>query len=506
MDLPVILSILSKSGVSKISLQNWHACALTLDGRAFLWGRNHDHQVTLETKADQSVPKLFVCNMNERVMDATCGDYFTVILTTKNNVTYYGRSSQSYQTIYHRFMSESQDTSEGAVELFSNFLSSNEYSLLNVGPKCEESFNNFVVKEQNMLEEMLCVHQHVVRLLMKKSTDLENGELYDVLCKSYRDFLHFLAANVEALLQYRNGLTSIDEVILVKNHKEFSLIYQNYVDCVQNVSAIGGFAEMARAVTVSPQLYSLRTGILKEKTDDAKDIAALLTSPARRVAVYMDFFRKLGNIDYETRWKDFMEYVECKEKDAEKTRSFWMSAGSSIGYMMEPTRRLICDSQCDPIALHSSSRFSSHRFVLFSDIFAHISGSSPQLHALNMIWLDIPHHDSLHLICLSLPEETLTLVAPDGVTKNTWYHALQHAIKSALNKTDLFQPPLARNGKYTFTKPGVFKDAQYTGRWLNGKMHGSGRMVWSDGRSYTGQFSHNSLSGYGSMVIPNLGE
>uniref|UniRef100_A0AAR5PKC5 VPS9 domain-containing protein n=1 Tax=Dendroctonus ponderosae TaxID=77166 RepID=A0AAR5PKC5_DENPD len=505
MDLPVILSILSKSGVSKISLQNYHACALTLDGRVFLWGRNNDHQVTLENKADQSVPKLFVCNMNERVIDATCGDYFTVILTTKNNVTYFGRSSQSYQTIYHRFMSESEDSGEKPVELFSNFLSSSEYSVLNVGPKCEESFNNFVVKEQNMLEEMLCVHQQILRLLIKKSNDLEDGELYDLLCKNYRDFLHFLAVNIESLLQYRNGLIGINDVTIVKNYKEFLLIYQNYVDCIQNVSAISGFAAIATTIAVSPQLYSLRTGTLKEKTNNDQDIAVLLTSPAKRVGFYMDFFRKFCNIDYQTRWKDFMEYVDCKGKEAEKTRIFWMNAGSTIKYMMEPKRRLICDSQSDPINLQSSSRFSSHRFVLFSDIFAHISGSSPHLHALNMIWLDIPHHESLHLICLKLPEETLTLVAPDGVTKNTWYHALQHAIKAALNKTDLFQPPLARNGKYTFTKPGVFKDAQYTGRWLNAKMHGSGKMVWSDGRSYTGQFSNNSLSGYGSMDIPNFG-
>lgn len=105
-----------------------------------------------------------------------------------------------------------------------------------------------------------------------------------------------------------------------------------------------------------------------------------------------------------------------------------------------------------------------------------------------------------------MPEESLTVVAPDGVTKNTWYHALQQAIKMILNKKELYQPPLVRSGTYTFNKSGFLKDATYTGRWLNAKMHGSGKLKWSDGRTYTGQFSYNCLSGYGTMDIPNIGK
>lgn len=203
--------------------------------------------------------------------------------------------------------------------------------------------------------------------------------------------------------------------------------------------------------------------------------------------------------------ENFCRLFRYKCKEAEKTHNFWLNPGKNINFLIDPIRRVICDSQSDPIHLQNSSRFSSHRFILFTDIFAHINGSSSHIHSLTLIWLELPHHDSLHLIYLRMPEDTITLVAPDGVVKNKWYHALQHAIKMALNKTDLLQPPLARSGTYTFIKNGFFKDATYNGRWLNAKMHGAGKVKWPDGRVYFGQFSNNALSGYGTMDVPNVG-
>ncbi|XP_066262072.1 alsin [Euwallacea similis] len=504
-DFPVIISALSKIGVSKVNLQNIHACAVTLDGRTFVWGRNNDHQVTLENKADQSAPKLFVCNMNEKVMDAACGSNFTMILSNKTNVTYFGKFSQSYQTIYHKFMSECENRDTEAVKPLNNLISSNEYVLLNLGVKCDEGFNQFVVKEQLMLEEMICVNQQVIKLLSKKSVGSENADLYQSLCIAYKDMLFFLTASVESLLEHRNSIIPLIDIMLLKYCKEFLQIYRNYVDTIQNIVSINGFEYLTKILSISPQLHTLRSGILKDQITKDRELSFLLLSPLKRIVVYSEFFRKFANLDSQFKFKDLVDFIDIKVKEAEKTSNFWLNEGKIIDYLKAPKRRLISDSHEDPISLHNAGRFSSHRFILFSDIFVHINGSTSHQHPLDMIWLEIPHHELLHLICLKMPEDTLTLVAADGVTKNSWYHALQQAIKGALKKPELLQPPLARKGTYKFTKAGFFKDASFSGRWVNAKMHGSGKVAWSDGKSYTGQFNSNVLSGYGIMEIPNVG-
>lgn len=51
----------------------------------------------------------------------------------------------------------------------------------------------------------------------------------------------------------------------------------------------------------------------------------------------------------------------------------------------------------------------------------------------------------------------------------------------------------------------LHKNYYITGRWLNGKPHGSGKLEWSDGRIYTGQFHKGIIYGTGKMEIPTQG-
>lgn len=46
---------------------------------------------------------------------------------------------------------------------------------------------------------------------------------------------------------------------------------------------------------------------------------------------------------------------------------------------------------------------------------------------------------------------------------------------------------------------------EFIGRWLNGKPHGSGKLEWSDGRTYAGQFHKGIIHGTGKMEIPMQG-
>ncbi len=121
-------------------------------------------------------------------------------------------------------------------------------------------------------------------------------------------------------------------------------------------------------------------------------------------------------------------------------------------------------------------------------------------------------------ISLILPEDNLVLVAPDHERKNEWIVNLQRAIVNTLSRTrteigdkqkDLstptistkhFSPPLTRVASYSFTRLAHLKNAEYEGHWLQGKMHGSGRLSWPEGRSYSGQWRHGERHGIGKYI------
>ncbi|CAG9771169.1 unnamed protein product [Ceutorhynchus assimilis] len=419
-DSPTIISSLSNLGITKVSLQGTQCCALTLDGRAFIWAQN-------------SLPKQFQTESNERISDASCGLNFTVILSNKS--MYFDQEASSYQI---------QNT------INNSLLVDKELVLLNVGAKFDV---DFCIKEQIILEEMLLV-QHTLL------TD-------DYLCKCYIDLLNFLAANLESLIMPMN------DILIVNNIKEFIIVYKNYVKAIQDVLCINGCEHISK-----------------------------LLNPLKNTSHYMDFYKKYSTKEHQTKWQEFIDFIETKSKDTEKTLSFWQTNSKSIDCLKTPNRRFILDSQIDPINMQNSSIFSSHRFILFSDIFAHITGSSNHyLHPLTTIWIYLDQEN----ICLKMPEDFLTLTTPDASSKNKWFHCLQNAIKVALNKLDLIQPPLVRSGSYTFVKSGFFKDGTYSGRWLSGKMHGTGKFRWPDGRVYSGQFEHGFLNGFGIMDTPNVG-
>lgn len=119
-------------------------------------------------------------------------------------------------------------------------------------------------------------------------------------------------------------------------------------------------------------------------------------------------------------------------------------------------------------------------------------------------------------ITLVLPEETLVLAAPNPEAKNEWFVNLQRCIlhalavgssdstssRSCLTKMiKSYTPPIIRHTNFTFTKLPDLRGAEYEGAWLHGKLHGQGKLSWSDGRCYQGQLRQNQKHGVGRMEI-----
>ena len=115
--------------------------------------------------------------------------------------------------------------------------------------------------------------------------------------------------------------------------------------------------------------------------------------------------------------------------------------------------------------------------------------SHSSCHPLATAWLEASPGQARHELVLTLPEDSLTLVAPGPTGRRVWQKALTAAILDTLGRAEsgdpLTAPPLSRQASYLYSR-GVLRGARYEGAWLQGKPHGRGRMVYGDGSVHEG--------------------
>jgi amyotrophic lateral sclerosis 2 protein len=92
---------------------------------------------------------------------------------------------------------------------------------------------------------------------------------------------------------------------------------------------------------------------------------------------------------------------EQKRNEADTTRLFWESSGHIVELLRSPERRLIRESRSHSLSVLNSGRFSSHWFVLFTDIFVHVSGGSQNIHPLTTVWVDVIQDTDTIQVCNS---------------------------------------------------------------------------------------------------------
>uniref|UniRef100_A0A8P4G5H2 Alsin n=1 Tax=Dicentrarchus labrax TaxID=13489 RepID=A0A8P4G5H2_DICLA len=199
-----------------------------------------------------------------------------------------------------------------------------------------------------------------------------------------------------------------------------------------------------------------------------------------------------------------------KKKEAEITFLFWKThSGKTTEVLRLPQRRLVCDCSNRSLTLQNAGRFSNHWFMLFNDALVHTQFSTHHIYPLTCLWVKPVTEDSsgLYAIKITCPEESFTLVATTPQEKNKWLRSINQALDQVLGGGGQGSSPgvtgISRTASYTFSGEGRFKDAQYTGGWLAGRVHGRGTMKWPDGRTYSGNFKNGLEDGYGECLIPN---
>lgn len=552
---PMVVMSLSGFGLQKVSCGKWHCSTLTLDGRLFMWGYNQFHQVSFDSREDKSGPNQFRENSDsDRVRDMIATDHHTLAYTHNENIFYMGKHTEGYtETIVNLNVQKDEEENEKHIENnvitkevqnFSNkpqnmcyhwrILSSGNISYCSIEEhsKCPE-FQDLSIA-QRYLEEMLLIYHNLVKPFLKKSKAVTtHSNIYETVCDIFGDILNITSLNVLSMWQYAEKHINECDISLIKNLEEFIYLYRKYYVAVSNLIVIGGFTQINSVVDVPSSVYNLFSDQLptNKQKNNKKTLEAIVglafVQPLTRLSSYKCIAQSLlrynkikrkradakTNIDerlnkVKASLDSLIDEQEKKRKEADVTKLFWETIGKSLEQYRTPERRLVRESKSRLLNLVNPGRFSSHWFILFNDLFVHVIGSTPSIHPLETLWVEpVPNSDSIqNVIQLTTPEEIISVTTSTEQEKTEWIHALNNSIRLLLNKEN-FKPPAVRSGTYTFSNKNIFyKDAKYSGRWLDGKIHGHGRVEWPDAKFYVGQFQLNSLCGHGKMEIPGVGK
>ncbi|XP_011306147.1 alsin [Fopius arisanus] len=519
---PVLVTKLHNLGVKKVSSGLYHTLSLTLDGRVFGWGRNDHFQVNSDSNVDQSSPKLISPSTSKRARDISTGDKHSLIVID-DDLFFVGSPcpgselpENDSENKENRVRITRLDT-QGSIKFIS---SSGNFSLCSTTTSASPGINDDLRVEQAFLEEMITIHQNLIKPFQKKAGATQEANVYDTLCRCYSELLSLTALNVSTLEDYSNQIGEAYEVSLVSHYEEFITVYKYYLNAICDVVSLGGFGHMGKMMNDLPavvsRLFESSTGDHQKKTQET--IAMALQYPLINLNRYKNIIQSLirtngSKMGIErlqealVKWERIIDDQERRIREAEMTRAFWESSGKLVELLKSPERRLIRESRSHPIFLLNSSRFSSHWFILLTDIFIHASGASHTVHQLPTLWVELVGDSEViqNAISIVTPEDSFVLYTNTTSERNEWFQGFQGAIRNSLPRVVGTTPPRDRSCSYLFLKHPVFKDAKYIGRWSNGKVHGFGKMEWADGRLYTGQFYKGVIQGNGRMEAPTQG-
>ncbi|XP_076625542.1 amyotrophic lateral sclerosis 2 isoform X2 [Colletes latitarsis] len=458
------INVLTRTGSSILSTELW------------TWGDIQYGQLGTGDIIVRSRPTLVAKLSNTGLRKISCGAFHILALTLDGRVFTWGRNNHKQVTLEPKAY-------ESAPQWFTTKLTQNE-----------------------------------------RAKDVAAGSFHSLIMMHHG--LYFIGKssvlNVISLWDYFNHIGESYEVTVVANVEEYITVYKYYLNAICDIISLSGFTYIAKIIEVPQIITNLFTNKLKsnetKKVNNEFIIAMALQHPLHKLDRYKNIILNLIKCNGTRmgverlqealiKWEQICDVQEKRQKEAVTTKLFWESSGKLGELLRSPNRRLIRESRTHPISILHSGRFSTHWFVLLTDIFIHVTGTFHTVHPLQTLWVEVlPDSETVqNAMSIIAPEDTFVLYTPTASERNEWLHALQNAIKSSLQRIIGHVSPIVRLSSFTFTKHSVFKDAKYTGRWLNGKPHGSGKLEWPDGRIYTGQFHKGIIHGNGKMEIPSQG-
>lgn len=275
--------------------------------------------------------------------------------------------------------------------------------------------------EQTFLEEMLLVQSSLIKPLQKKGGSVQETNVYDVLCVCHSEILSFTCLNVQSLREYTDHRGNESSIIMIQHVDEYIRMYRNYLSAVCDVIALSGFMHIARLVDIPQKMFTVfHEHSRRNKKSQEAVVSCALLHPLKRLKSYKGTIQLLIECndkrhqsledkqaierklrDALVKWEQMWDEQEQKRNEANTTRLFWESSGRIVELLRSPERRLIRESRLHALSVLNSGRFSSHWFVLFTDVFVHVSGGSHNIHPLTTVWVDVIQDTDTIQVCSS---------------------------------------------------------------------------------------------------------
>ncbi|XP_064466211.1 alsin-like isoform X2 [Ornithodoros turicata] len=550
---PCLMKHLNEAGVIKVCAGHGHSLALTGRCTVLSWGLNDVGQLG-HSPSSKCVftPKVIHMPRNELVSDIAAGRIHSLFLVDSggSQASMYGcgqhECADSAQCLCQKQRKIFHITALRKSGLVTSVFAGGCYSGCIVDNKDSDQWRTlyeFAVTERRYIGH-LCKVQAKIHQNLVKNGDIVSDipEYASSLLKNIigitNKLISMMSLNACELTQLLQSHTFEKLPSIMENSAGWIDVFSDYVKALSNFLAVGGFVPLSRMLAFSRNML---TPVAKETIGDtsSKDSQGILLQifslPVKRICEYARLFtRLLATLNP----KDllFQELQSCsndwtlladvlsKEMSlAEATKVFWDSVPQRVVDVYRvPTCRVLRDSKTYPLQLLSAGRFAFHHFILFDDKFTHHQFSGFQNYNLHTLWVEADT-EAETTFALTTPEETLVFSCPTPSEKTEWVCALNQAIRNVLRDDNIrsgqreksllrnfrrgcgdsrLTPPMARHSTYVFTKSLLYKDANYSGSWLRGMLHGHGRLIWPDGRKYTGRFKNNLQHGEGEYVIP----
>ncbi|XP_018537544.1 alsin isoform X2 [Lates calcarifer] len=561
---PLCIKSLTGEEVIKVAAGSHHSLALSAQCQVFSWGSNMCGQLG-HVNSPVTIPQQAKLSEGLRVWDVSAGQSHSLLLADGDCIQpillYCGQhqepmsaqsershqNQRSYQRSPNRAESYTVRPTLLPLCMEMGYIS----SVCSGGQSCA------VLADQNVMGFISAIHElasrerhfycwlsSVRKLLL---TPLRNREgvcpllgepcthLFFSLCESFVHLSTLIGRHSTCLSYFLHDVQSRDvtSLPLLTHTEHFLDIYKEYFSALGHFQVMGGFQSLHKLSLecLGSQQTTLAQLCVSDQSGSGElDLVSLLYWPLQQLHHYSRILLKLAacydvlTIEYQSLHQGCIQFESLslsllrRKKEAETTFLFWKThCGKHTEVLRLPQRRVVCESSNRSLTLQNAGRFSNHWFILFNDALVHTQGAIPSqsffsshhVYPLTCLWVKPVTEDSsgLYAIKITCPEESFTLVASTPQEKNKWLRSLNQAVDQVLGGGGQGSSPgmtaMSRTASYTFTGEGRFKDAQYTGGWLAGRVHGRGTMKWPDGRTYTGNFKNGLEDGYGECIIPN---
>ncbi|KAM4561620.1 alsin-like isoform 1-T2 [Fundulus diaphanus] len=554
---PLCIKSLTGKEVIKVAAGSHHSLALTAQCQVYSWGSNMCGQLG-HLNSPVTLPQHAKLSDGLRVWDVSAGQSHSLLLADGDCVQpvllYCGQQSEKPQSPSSGHSSPSRAESYAVRPSLLPFCIEMNYisSVCSGGQTCaaltDQNVMGFIAaihelasRERRFSCWMSDVRKVLISPLRKKEAACQTlGEpctqLFFALCESFIHLSKLVGRHATSLSYFLQNAQSRDVTSfpLLTHTEHFLETYKKFCSAVGDFEVMGGFQSLHK---LSLECLGSRQAVLSQLRGSDQpvggefDLVSMFYQPLQQLHHYSRLLLKMSacydvlTVEYQSLQQGCSHYESLslsllrKRKQAEATQLFWKThSGKATENLRLPQRRLLCESSNRSLTPLSAGRFSNHWFILFNDVLVHTQGSLPSqsffsthhVYSLTCLWVKPITEDrtGLYAIKIICPEESFTLVASTPEEKNKWLRSLNQAVDQVLGGAAQGSSPgvtaaVCRTASYKFVADERFKDAQYAGGWLAGRVHGRGTMKWPDGRLYKGNFKNGLEDGYGECVIPN---